>query len=181
AQRAEDIVNATTAQVRNLLDLSNRASEVMALATELNGPEALEAYAIEVNQLLEQAVVSANANFNDEPLFGGTSANTAPFQVQRANGQITSIDYVGAAAGAEFQISGGSRLSPYTDGATNEGIRGFLENLMALRDAFASGSVPVVKDQAVPLESSENFLINLLSGQGALQQRLQIETQQNNA
>jgi len=182
AQRADDIVNASTAQTRNLLDVSNRAGEVMALATDLLGPEALTAYGIEVNQLVEQALVNANTNFNGEPLFGGTTGNNQPFvAVRDGSGQITAINYTGSAAGAEFQISGNSRISPYTDGTANGQIADFLNSLVALRDSFASGNVPSVKAQAGALETSENNLINLLSGRGALQQRLEIETKQNEA
>lgn len=182
AGRAGDIVNASVAQVRNLVDISNRATEVMALSSDVNGAEGNRLYGTEINQLLEQSLVSANARFNDEPLFGGTTANAQPFVATRdGSGQITAITYTGAAAGANFQISGGSRISPFTDGSENGQIRDFLNNLVALRDGLATGSADNVKAVAPALEGSENALINLLSGRGALQQRLEVETTQNNA
>lgn len=181
AQRAEDIVNATIAQVRNMVDVSSRANEIITLSSEILGSNALNTYAIEVNELIEQTLTAANAQFSDEPLFGGTTANSLPFEAQRVNGRVVSVDYVGAAAGAELPISDGNRLSPYTDGATNLQIRDFLTNLIALRDALESGDSNLVKAQAPAMEASEDDLINLLSGRGALQQRLEIETKQNNA
>jgi flagellar hook-associated protein 3 FlgL len=182
AQRGQDIVNATVAQVRNLLNVSDRAGEIVTLTSDVLGNEALTTYAAEINELIEQSLVAANTNFNDEPIFGGTTENTQPYTAVRdGTGRITAINYVGAATAAEFQISDGSRLSPYTDGATNLQIRDFLNNLVALRDSLQTGVTANVKAQAVPLEGSENALITLLSGRGALQQRLEIETKQNNA
>lgn len=182
AQRGEDIVNATVAQVRNLLNVSDRAGEIVTLSSDVLGVDALKTYGAEINELIEQSLVSANTNFNDEPLFGGTTANAQPFTAVRdASGRITAINYVGSATTAEFQISDGSRLSPYTDGATNLELRDFLNHLVTLRDALQTGVTANVKAVAAPLEGSENNLITLLSGRGALQQRLEIETKQNNA
>lgn len=182
AQRAQDIVNATVGQVRNLVDVSDRASEIVTLTSDVLGTDALRTYAAEINELIEQSLVAANTNFNDEPIFGGTTANTRPFvAVLDGSGRITGINYTGAANSAEFQISDGSRLTPFTDGATNLQIRDFLNNLVALRDQLETGVTANVKALAPQLETSEDNLITLLSGRGALQQRLEIETRQNNS
>jgi flagellar hook-associated protein 3 FlgL len=180
AQRAQDIITATTSEVRNLMSASGRANEIISLSTDLTGTEALSAYGTEVNQLLEQGLVNANANFNDEPLFGGTSGNTRPFTATRdANGNITSITYDGSATTAEFQVADGSRVSPYVSADKNLQIRDFLNNLVALRDALNTGDAATVKTQATPLQGSEDDLINMISGQGALQQRIDVEITQN--
>lgn len=182
AQRADDIVNATVAQVRNLIDVSDRAGEIVTLSSDTLGATAHVAYSAEIDELIEQSLVVANANFNDEPLFGGTTANTRPYvAVRDAAGQITAVNYTGSATTAEFQISDGSTFSPFTDGATNLEIGDFLNQLVSLRDALATGVSANVKALGAPLEGSENNLITLLSGRGALQQRLEIETSQNSA
>jgi flagellar hook-associated protein 3 FlgL len=183
AQRGQDIVNATIAQVRNFLDVSDRAGEIVTLSDPLLSSEQLAAYAAEMNELIEQSLVAANTNFNDEPLFGGTTGLPEPFNADRdpVTGRITNINYAGEMTAAEFQISEGSRLSPYTDGATNLQIRDFLNQLVQLRDALASGVTADIKNLGAPLEGSEDNLLTLLSGRGALQQRLDIETQHNNA
>ena len=180
AQRAQDIINATTSEVRNLMTASGRANEIIALSTDLTGTEALSAYGTEVNQLLEQALVNANANFNEEPLFGGTTANTRPFTATRdANGNITGVTYDGSANTAEFQVADGSRVSPYVGADKNLQILDFLNNLVGLRDALGTGDAAAVKAQATPLQASEDNLINMISGQGALQQRVDVEITQN--
>ena len=181
-QRAQDVVNATVAQVRNMISVSDRAGEITTLSSDLLGPAALKVYGTEVNQLIEQTLVGANAHFNDEPLFGGTTANAQAFTAVRdGNGNITSVAYNGSATTATYQISDGSTLSPFTDPATNGQVRDFLNHLVSLRDALQTGVAANVKAQATNLQGSEDNLINLLSGRGALQQRLETEAKQNNS
>src|SRR5262245_19594594 len=59
AQRAQDIVNATVAQVRNFLDVSDRATEIVTLSSDVLGDEAHVTYAAEINELIEQSLVAA--------------------------------------------------------------------------------------------------------------------------
>lgn len=180
ASHAEDIVNATTSQVRNLLTVSDRANEMIALASDVQGDTAMGAYGTEINALLEQALVNANAGFNGEPLFGGTTGLQEPFAVTRdASGQITAVNYVGANATAQIQVAEGSTVSPYSSVANNLEIRDFLNNLVALRNALNSGDAATVKARATAQEGSEDDLITMLSGQGALQQRLEVDKTQN--
>jgi len=180
ALRADDILTASIAEIRNLSRTSERAGEIIALTSDLSGSDAIKAYGIEVNQLLEQAVVNANANFNGEPLFGGTGADTTPYNVVRdASGNITAVTFGGSATTAEFQISDGSRLSPYPDNTVSLQVLDLLNNLVGLRDALASGSASATKAQAAVMETSEDALVNAVSGLGALQGRIELETAQN--
>jgi flagellar hook-associated protein 3 FlgL len=180
ALHALDIVNATTSEVRNLIKVSDRAGEIISLASDVQGPDAMKAYGTEVNSQLEQALVNANANFNGEPLFGGTTAATAPFTAVRdANGNITAINYAGATATASVQVAEGATLSPYSSYQSNVQVQDFLNSLVALRDQLNTGSADNVKALAGGQQTSENNLINMLSGQGAIQQRLELESSQN--
>lgn len=180
ALRADDILNATINEIRNIFSVSERANEIIALSSEVQGTGALNVYGIEVNEMLEQALVNANSNFNGDPLFGGTGANLRPFTAVRdVEGNITSVTFDGSVDTAEFQIAEGSRISPFSSDATNQDILGFLNNLVSLRDSLSSGDVTAIKAQAVPLQASEDNLINAISAQGALQQRIELETAQN--
>lgn len=180
ALHALDIVNATTSEVRNLVKVSDRANEVIALASDVQGPDAMRAYGTEMNSQLEQALVNANAGFNGEPLFGGTTATTQPFTAVRdANGNITAINYAGANNTASVQVAEGSTLSPYSSYESNLQVRDFLNSLVTLRDNLNAGSATAVKTLAAGQRTGENNLINMLSGQGAIQQRLELESSQN--
>jgi flagellar hook-associated protein 3 FlgL len=182
AQRASDIITATTAEVRNLVSISERANEVIALSSDIQGAETMRFYGIEVGALLEQALVNANANFNGEPLFGGTGSELRPFvAVRDAEGKITSVNYTGSATTAEFEVAEGSRISPYADHPTTQGVLAFLNNLVGLRDALASGVGSEVKAQSGALLESEDVLIGAVSAIGALQSRLDVEMARNSS
>ncbi len=180
AQHAQDIVNASIGQVRNLVNISDRANEIVSLTNDVSGTEAMTTYGTEVDALLEQGLVNANAKFNEEPLFGGTTGQDAPFEAVRdANGRITAVNYVGSATTASMQVSEGSTLSPYTNATTNQQFADFLNNLVSLRDALQTGNSANVRATSSALQTTEDSLITTLSDRGAFQQRLDIETAQN--
>lgn len=180
AMRAQDIVTATTAEVRNLVEVSDRANEIVSLTSDMLGTDTVRTYAIEIDAMLEQAVVNANANFNGEPLFGGIGSETRPFQItgRDSAGRITGISYVGADTTAEFDVAEGTRISPYASNADSQDVLAFLNHLVELRNALDTGDAATVHDQATNLRSSEDALITMLSAQGGLQQRLEVEAAQ---
>lgn len=180
ATRADDIVSASTEQLRNVLGLTERANEIITLSDELQSEEGLNAYGVEVDALLEQMLGNANTKFDHEPLFGGTTSEANPFVATRdADGKITSVSYVGSAQTAEIQVAEDGRLSPFPGHETNLELLGALNNLVAVRDALASGDSAAVKAQMPNMIASEDAFIGALSAQGALQARLEIEMEQN--
>ncbi|BET66076.1 flagellin [Opitutales bacterium ASA1] len=180
AQRADDIITASTAEVRNIFSVSSRANEIVSLTSDILGPDAMDAYAIEIDALLEQALVNANSNFNGEPLFGGTGAAQRPYEAVRdADGRITGINFIGSTTTARFQVAEGNVVSPYATPQTSQNIRDFLQNLVSFRDALASGVDANVKAQAPALQNSEDALIGAISGLGALQARIEVDMAQN--
>jgi flagellar hook-associated protein 3 FlgL len=77
------------------------------------------------------------------------------------------------------QVAEGSTISPYSSYQNNTQVRDFLNSLVSLRDQLNSGSADNVKTLATGQQTGENNLINMLSGQGAIQQRLELESSQN--
>jgi len=180
ALRAEDILNATNSQIQNFLKVSERANEVISLTNDVFNGDDMVVYATEIDALLEQALVNANANFNDEPLFGGTTANTRPFTVTRdAAGQITAVTYAGSATTAQVQVAEGSTISPYSSASENQEIADFLNRLVGLRDGLNTRQADNVRAASASLQTSEDQLILQLSGKGALLSRLQVDKTQN--
>jgi flagellar hook-associated protein 3 FlgL len=180
ALRSEDILNASRSEVQNLLKVSTRANEIISLSNDVFGADPMIIYGTEINQSLEQALVNANANFNGEPLFGGTTANQRPFTATRdANGNITAITYAGSATTAAIQVSEGSTVSPYSSAGENQEIAAFLNRLVSLRDALNTGQSANVRAESSALQSSEDQLILQLSGKGALLSRLEVDKTQN--
>jgi len=187
AARAANVNNTTISQLQNFIDISDRAGEIATLADDLKGPQGLRAFAEEIDELLEHALQSANAKFNGEYIFGGSASGAPPFDANLdGSGKVADPDgaglgeavaYVGAAAGPEFHLSESGKVSPFTDGATNEKIGRFINNLVKLRDALQSGDGNAVAAAGLrdELETSEDDLILALSRQGSVQMRIEFD------
>ena len=178
--RAMNVSQSSFSTILQLKGSSDRAGEIAVLGVGTSGSEALAAYAKETDQMIEQALQTANTKYSGEHLFGGTKSDTAPFAATRdASGRITSIAYNGAAAGAEIRISEGAKLSPFTTGSENQKLADFMNNLVGLRDALETGTGAAVQAMRPALETSENDFLVTLSGIGAKQTRLEADRTQN--
>ncbi len=180
--RAHDISQSSFSAVRALKGISDRAGELSVLGTGVTSPDAFTAYAAETDQALEQALQVANTRYAGEHLFGGTKSDVAPFIATRdAAGKITAVAYSGAARGAEFRISEGAKLSPFTSGAENQNFADFMNRMVSLRDALQSGNSNSVQGVRPGLDTSENNFLVTLSDIGAKQSRLEADSSQNEA
>ncbi len=180
ASRAQNINSTTISQVQNFIRISDRIGEISTLANDLTGKEGLQAYAEEVDELIEHALGSANAKFNGEYIFGGTASGTKPFAVNvdvagkiqdpDGTGVGAAITYQGAAKGPEFHLSESGKVSPFTDGTTNQQFGEFINRMVELRDALEGGNQnAVTSTMREGLEASEDYLIFSLSRQGSVQ------------
>ncbi len=155
--------------------LSDRASELAVLGAGSLGPEAMTAYAAEVDQLLEQAAAVGNTRFRNDYVFAGAAVDTPPFAATRdAAGRITAVAYAGDAGRLSIPIAEGAVLQPSTEPADNAGLADFMNRLVALRDALAAGSATGLQNLRPGLESSEDLLVGALSAQGAVQMRIEV-------
>lgn len=186
AHRAQNINNTTISQLQNFIKISDRINEIATLADDLKGSDGLQAYAEEVDELIEHALQSANGKFNGEYIFGGISSGSEPFSVNLdADGKVEdpdgggaglAINYVGAANGPEFHLSESGKVAPFTEGATNEQFAEFINRMVGLRDALESGTQNAVTlGIREGLESSEDDLIFALSRQGSVQMRIEFD------
>lgn len=177
--RAKAQVMATEDRVQDVVDLMQRANEL--LATANNGthpPEHRMDVAQEINGIIDQIFSLSESKFGDNFLFGGTQSATAPFTATRdANGQITAvtlnadtdtelrksqinentvIDYGLMAGGSDgvFQASGGVDL---------------FANLIAIRDELAVGDIPS-STNAAQLDTNMDHVIGQLTTNAVKQQ-----------
>lgn len=179
--RAHDISVSSFAAFDSVKNLSDRAGELAVLGSGVTSTDGW-AYAAETNQMIEQALQFGNTQYSGEHLFGGTMSDVPPFTATRdLAGKITGVTYTGAATGAEFRISEGTKLSPFTNGAENQQVADFMNNLVSLRDALQSGSASAVSAVRPSLETSENELLVTMSSIGAKQTRLEADAAQNEA
>ena len=180
--RALNVSQSSFSAIEQLKHVSDRAGEMAVLGTGTTSQDAFRAYGAETDQMIEQALQTANVKYSGEHLFGGTKSDAPPFTATRdAAGRITAITYVGAATGAEIRTSEGAKLSPFTSGAENQKLADFINNLVGLRDALQSGSGAAVQAVQPALETSENDFLVTMSGIGAKQTRLESDRSQNEA
>ncbi|MBW8039387.1 MAG: flagellar hook-associated protein 3 [Planctomycetes bacterium] len=72
-----------------------------------------EGVATGINDILEQIVSSANTERLDQHLFGGSNTSSAPYVVQRSNGEITSVTYQGGLQNRDIKIASGVESSVF--------------------------------------------------------------------
>ncbi len=179
ANRAMQLSQTTTSGITSLKDISDRVTEIGTLGQSAQSPDALKAYAAELNQLIEQAVQIGNSKFGNDYVFAGTAVDTAPYAATRdASGNITSVAYAGNSNQAQIPLSDTASISPATSGATNTGIRDFINQIAALRDALNANDPAGITTAQTSLISSEDVLVSAISEQGAAQMRIDVNKAQ---
>ncbi|MET0261335.1 MAG: flagellin [Rariglobus sp.] len=177
---ASNLAQSSFAGLKGLNDLATRAGELSTLGTGVLSNESAAAYASEVNQLLEQAVQLGNTRFGSDYLFAGTALDTEPFSVTRdAAGQITATAYAGNLDRATVGLTETATITPRTSGDTNLGIRDFINQLTALRDALNANNPTAVSAAGNGLETATDTLVGAISENGSVQLRIDVaKTQQ---
>ncbi|MEY2878076.1 MAG: hypothetical protein RLZZ15_456 [Verrucomicrobiota bacterium] len=175
ADRAREIAQVSASGLQGLKKISDRATEIGTLGGGgATGPAALQAYAVEIDQLAEQALQGANARLGNDHLFGGTAVASPPFVATRdAAGRIVSIAYAGDAAAAAIPLSAHSSVAPTTGRATNAALAEFLGRLVSLRDALNQNSPAAVATAQTGLLATEDELVSAIAENGGVQTRIE--------
>jgi flagellar hook-associated protein 3 FlgL len=174
ASTALAVSQASYAGLQSLNSVSDRAGELAVLGASTLGATSMQSYAVEVNQLIEQAVQLGNTQYNNNYLYAGTAVDTPPFDATRdADGQITAVAYVGNTSQASIPLAAGSSVAPGAAGATNTGIGDFITRLIALRDALNSGDTSAVNATQAGLTDSGNLIISAVAETGGIQTRIE--------
>ncbi len=179
ADRALELSQASFSGLTNLKKLSDRATEIGTLGASAQSSDALNAYAQEVNQLLEQGLQLANSRLRNDYLFGGTATDATPFTATRdSSGNITAVTYAGNSQQSSIPLSETASVTPGTSGATNSGLGDFLNHLVALRDSLTSGGGAATTAVQSDLLSTEDLLVSSLAEHGAIQTRIELNQSQ---
>jgi flagellar hook-associated protein 3 FlgL len=64
-----------------------------------------------INDILEQVVLLANTKHNNQYLFGGSNTHSAPYVVERTDGEITSVTYQGSLESRNIEVAPGVQLN----------------------------------------------------------------------
>lgn len=180
AERALEVSHASFSGLQQIKKLSDRATEIGTLGAGAVSADSLNAYAAEINQLIEQAVQLGNTRFRNDYIYAGTAVDAPPFTATRdVNGDVTTVTYAGNTTQSSIALSESSSVAPGSSGDTNIGIGDFINRLVALRDALRAGDNSAVQSAQANLLSSEDVLVDALSEHGAVQMRIEVnQTQQ---
>lgn len=179
ADRAMELSQASFAGLKQLKTISDRANEIATLGAGSLSADASNAYASEVDQLIEQSLQFANTKFRNDYIFAGTAVSAPPFTPTRnAAGQVTAVAYAGNANRATVQLSETAGITPGTTGATNTGLRDMLNQLVALRNALTAGNVPSIQAAGSGLVTAEDNLVSALAEHGGVQTRIEANKSQ---
>lgn len=188
--RLAETASATYTAMRSLKTVNERASEIAVLSDDLRSPEERAIYAQEINQLLEQAVQTANTRHRGDYLFAGTKVDQPPFVVEKdANGNIISVRFQGNSEAIEAEVAPDVLASGHAVGANTgtTGPRGLITDarsgadlfahLISLRDNLVAGNTDAIAntDAANLQRDEENFLYHF-GHNGAVQARLEAAT-----
>lgn len=175
--RALELSQATYASVQQFKKVSDRASELGTLGAGVLGDDASAAYASEVDQLIEQALQLGNSKLRNDYLFAGTATDAPPYTATRdADGRITGVTYDGNTDQASIILSEATSIAPGSTGATNEGLRDYLNGLVALRDALLVNDPAAVSTAQEDLIEGEDLIVNSLAEHGGIQARIEATT-----
>ncbi|MFA5262804.1 MAG: flagellin [Opitutaceae bacterium] len=187
AAYALDLSNATYSALTSINKISDRAGEIATLSTGSITTETYDAYAEEVNQLIEQGTQLANTKLGNNYLFAGTNLSSPAYTRTPPTGDIASVTYAGNASQVTIPLSENSSIAPGSTTQTNNDIATFINDLIALRDALKSkdpAAVATVKENLIgsdTISGDENNIVNALSAQGAIQMRIEISNTQRTA
>jgi len=172
--------------LQSIKSISDRAGEIATLADGTKTPAELQAYASEVNQLIQQAVQAANSKDGNHYLFAGTQDDSAPFTTTTdADGNITAVSYQGNTDVAEAEIGQDTTTTVDVPGAndTGSGPRGLLtdsrfgadlfNHLLSLESHLRAGDTNAIATVDHPaLTKDEDNIIYQVANNGVTQARL---------
>lgn len=179
ANRALEISQSTFSSLMQIKKISDRATELGTLGAGTQSSDQTNAYASELDQLLEQAVQQANSRLRNDYTFAGSAVDTPPYTVTRdVNNKITGVAYVGNATQIQIPLSDTASVAPGADSTTTGGIRDFLNGLVAMRDALAAGNNTAVTAAQTGLIATEDVFVASLAQQGAIDMRIEVNQAQ---
>ncbi len=182
AARAVNIASASYSGLNTMMTIYDRAAQLGALGTGTNGAQSQQAYATELNQLIQQTVQVANSQLGGQYLYAGTAVNTPPFTAATdAQGNVTAVTYVGNASTAPIPLSSTSTVTPSTSGATNQGMADFINHLVSLRDGLNASDSTAIAAANASLVPDESLISSAVAENGAVQARIQSEQTQQEA
>ncbi|MBN2590866.1 MAG: flagellar hook-associated protein FlgL [Sedimentisphaerales bacterium] len=108
-----DSLELSSGIIQNIISsLSNVRSQITQVSSGIYTDDARERTAEGINDILEQVVTLANTKNLGQYIFGGGNTETAPYQVERTDGRITSVTYHGSLQNRNVEVADGMQTNP---------------------------------------------------------------------
>lgn len=123
---AEAILNTSTVQLQEFADLMVRAKTLTQQGIQAFDDNERNAFAIEVDEILNSMQRLANSEFNGAYLYGGTKPESPPFSYTdpSVDGQTLQVDYTGGSSNSFALVGQSVSVETYYNGETVFGGKG---------------------------------------------------------
>lgn len=165
-------LSATEAALVRLTELLQRASELAVQGS--NGTltaDGRSAIALEVGELLGEAITVGNTSHAGRYLFAGQQTSTTPFVPDSAS-YPTSVSYAGDSGLIEREISQGARVAVNVPG--DDVLPDVFTALIQLRDDLVADDADAVGTDLGTLESTLNSVLQLRAEVGSKMRRVEL-------
>lgn len=176
-QSATPLLAETESTVSTALEYLSRVSQLAQQGSNGTYNQAQrDSIAIEVNQLLEGLVATANHETNGRYIFAGTRTQTVPFEVARnAAGEITAVTYQGNDERTEVAVADGVRV--YTNETGSDVFQAgqdVFQILIGIRDNLRAGNTEAIRTtNLTEVADATQQLLRSQARIGAVQNRLE--------
>ncbi|HOZ46178.1 MAG TPA: flagellar hook-associated protein FlgL [Candidatus Hydrogenedentes bacterium] len=170
----------STTTLQSVVDSIRRAYELtLGGANGTHSQTQLDAIADELDQVLEGVLAEANHQTDGRYIFGGTRTQSPPFLATRdANGNITSVAYIGNDEYSEIAISDGTTVT-----VNEPGSKAFLDHqdvfqvLLDIRDSLYAGDQAAIQNAHLgALNGCSEQVLMSMARVGAIQNRIEQTT-----
>ena len=115
---ANSILNVSSSVLQQITSALNQAkTSVTQVTSGTYDDESRQRTAEAIDNTLEQLVQLANTKHNGQYLFGGSDTDSAPFVVERSDGQIISVTYQGSNENLNVNVAPGVSSSAFYAGS----------------------------------------------------------------
>ena len=170
---AQGYVDSTSGALDTVNSLMARVQEIIVQSQNGGQTDAIVAYGNEVDQILNEAVSTANMQFNGKSIFGGTQTTTTPYQLVTNPGPppTSTVTYQGNGGTVTYAVGDGATQQVSVSGAEAFGGTGIFDVLIRVRDSLLAGTVPSAADQAA-VKAATDQINKVASKMGSYSQSL---------
>jgi flagellar hook-associated protein 3 FlgL len=165
------MVETTNTSLEQFSSIIQDARDTMTAAMNDPDPAALANYADRIDQLLSDAVDSANTQFNGRYIFGGLQSTSAPFILAPDRSAVTT-NPAGITGTIQYPVGDGVSTAVNIDGQTAFNGTAAFDLLIQVRDALRAGTLPT-QAQLTTATSVFNYVTDQSSKAGAMLQGLE--------